>query len=145
MRTLTYLMMLATPAFAQVSVEVHAPPPPRIEVHAPRVVAPPPPRIEVHAPSIRFEAPPPLEVVHPGVQVVADADEEVFFSAGCYWHRGPDGTWWRTRHYRGGWTVAPPRAVPVAVVHLRPGHYRHFHRELRHERHEVRREMRRRH
>lgn len=134
MRTLTCFILLASPAFAQVSVHVTAPPPPRVEVRAPRVVVPAPRVIAPPPPAIRFTAPPPLVVVRPGVQVVADADEEVFFSAGWYWHRGDDGTWWRTRHHRGGWTVAPPRAVPVAVVRMPHGRYRHFHREMRHER-----------
>jgi hypothetical protein len=174
-------MLVGSSAFAQVQVEVTAPPPPRIEVHAPppprvvvpppprvvvppppRVVVPPPPRVEVRAPrvvmvtppapTVRFEAPPPLVAVEPGVEVVEDADDEIFFSAGYYWHRGAEGTWWRTRNYRGGWVVAPARAVPVAVMHLPHGHYRHYHaaewhqerreirREIRHERREERRE-----
>ena len=144
MRTLTYVcaMLLAgTPAFAQVRVEVVAPPPPRIEVRAPRVeVRAPAPRVVVPPPpTVRFSAPPPLTVVEPGVQVVEDADDEVFFSSGYYWHCNPDGVWFRTRSYRGGWAVAPSRAVPVAVMRLPRGHYRHFHG---HERHEVRHEMR---
>jgi hypothetical protein len=170
-RTLTLICLLGSPALAQVHVEVSAPPPPRIVVEAPpppRVVVPPPPRVEVHAPrvvvappprvevraprvvvpppppapTVRFSAPPPLVVVQPGVQVVEDADEEVFFSSGFYWHRSDDGNWWRTRNYRGGWVVAPPRAVPVAVMHLPHGHYRHYRVENRHERHEIRREIR---
>ena len=89
--------------------------------------APPPPRVDVPAPpTVRFEAPPPLADVEPGVQVVRDCDEEVFFSGGWYWHAGPDGVWYRTRSYRGGWVVAPRHVVPVAVMRLPRGQYRHF-------------------
>jgi hypothetical protein len=89
------------------------------------------------APVVRFEAPPPLVEVEPGVQVVRDCDDEVFFSGGWYWHAGPDGTWYRTRSYRGGWVVAPRRAVPVAIVRMPRGHYRHYRGEgWRAERHE---------
>ena len=50
------------PAFAQVHVEVVAPPPPRVVV-----TAPPPPRVDVAgAADGRFEAPPPLTVVAAG-------------------------------------------------------------------------------
>ena len=157
MRTLPMICVTlfgAAPAFAQVHVEVVAPPPPRVVVSAPapRVVVPAP-RVYVPAPpTVRFEAPPPLAVVEPGVQVVRDCDEEVFFSGGWYWHPGPSGVWYRTRSYRGGWVVAPRRAVPVAVARLPRGQYRHFRgeawreqrREERHEeramRHEERRE-----
>ena len=41
----------------------------------------------------------------PGVQVVEDNDEEVFFVDGYYWHPGPDGVWFRTRTWRGGWVA----------------------------------------
>lgn len=133
-------LLLAAPAFAQVSVEVSAPPPPRIEV-----VAPPPPRIEVAAPSVRFAAPPPMVEVSPGVRVVRDCDEEVFFHGGFYWHAGPGGAWYRTRSYRGGWVMAPRHAVPMAIMRMPRGHYRHFHggpmrAEMRAERHEMRAE-----
>ena len=153
MRTLPMLcvtLLGAAPAFAQVHVEVVAPPPPRVVV-----AAPPPPRVFVPAPpAVRFEAPPPLVVVEPGVQVVRDCDEEVFFSGGWYWHPAPSGVWYRTRSYRGGWVVAPRHAVPVAVARLPRGQYRHFRgeawreqrREERHDeraiRHEERREER---
>ncbi len=68
-----------------------------------------------------------MVVVHPGVQVVRDCDEEVFFEGGWYWHPAPDGIWYRTRSYRGGWVAAPRRAVPVALVRLPRGQYRHYH------------------
>jgi hypothetical protein len=100
------------------------------------VAAPPPPRVVVAAPTIRFEAPPPLVVVQPGVQVVEDADEEIFFVGGWYWHPGPEGVWYRTRSYRGGWEAAPPRVVPAAIVRMPRGQYRHFRGEGRGERHE---------
>ena len=129
----------AAPAFAQVHVEVVAPPPPRVVV-----TAPPPPRVYVPAPpTVRFEAPPPVTVVAPGVQVVRDCDEEVFVSGGWYWHQGGNGVWYRTRSYRGGWVMAPRQAVPVAVARMPRGQYRHYrgegwHEQRREERHEER-------
>jgi hypothetical protein len=138
------LVMIATPAWAQVHVEVVAPPPPRVVVAAPapRVVVAPAPMVPP-PPIVRFSAPPPLTVVAPGVQVVRDCDDEIFFSGGFYWHAGPDGTWYRTRSWRGGWVMAPRRAVPVAVMRLPRGQYRHFRGEAwreqrREERHDER-------
>lgn len=138
MRTLLVICattLVAAPAFAQVRVEVVAPPPPRVVVAPPRVVVAPPP-------AVRFEAPPPLTVVAPGVRVVRDCDEEVFFSGGWYWHAGPEGTWYRTRSYRGGWVVAPRHMVPGAIVRMPRGQYRHYrgegwHEQRREERHEA--------
>jgi len=126
----------AAPAFAQVHVEVIAPPPPHV------VVAPPPRVVVAPPPAIRFEAPPPLTVVEPGVQVVRDSDEEVFYTGGWYWHPGPQGVWYRTRSYRGGWVVAPRAVVPGAIVRIPRGQYRHYrgegwHNERREERHEA--------
>ncbi len=144
------LVLVASPAFAQVHVEVMAPvppPPPRVVVSAPAprvaVVAPAPRVVVPPPPVVRFSSPPPLTVVAPGVEVVRDCDDEVFFSAGWYWHAGPDGTWYRTRSYRGGWVAAPHRAVPVAVARLPRGQYRHFRGEAwreqrREERHDER-------
>jgi hypothetical protein len=122
-------LLFAAPAFAQIHVQVTAPRPPRVVVHAPA-----PPRVVVQAPSvhvrppaIHFVAPPPLVVVRPGIQVVADYDREIYFSHGWYWYCSPGGHWWRARNHRGHWVSAPPRVVPVAVVHLPRGHYRHYH------------------
>ncbi|HEX8951442.1 MAG TPA: hypothetical protein VF945_06330, partial [Polyangia bacterium] len=138
MMWVTLPLLGAAPAFAQVHVEVVAPPPPHVVVSAPppRVVVPPPP-------VVRFAAPPPLVVVEPGVQVVRDCDDEIFFSGGWYWHAGPEGTWYRTRSYRGGWVAAPRRAVPVAVARLPRGQYRHFRGEAwREQRRDERRDER---
>jgi hypothetical protein len=143
-RTLSFIcvtLLGSVPAFAQVRVEVMAPPPPRVVVAPPRVVVAPPPEI-------RFAAPPPMVVVQPGVQVVRDSDEEIFFSGGWYWRPAPDGSWYRTRSYRGGWVMAPPRAVPVTIARMPRGQYRHYRGEAWHEqrhedrniRHEERRE-----
>jgi hypothetical protein len=77
---------------------------------------------------IGFPSPPPLVVVSPGVQVVPDYDEEVFFVDGWYWLRS-DASWYRTRDYRGGWALVPARAVPVALVSLTPGQYRHWRKD----------------
>jgi hypothetical protein len=102
------------------------PPPPRVVVAAP-APAPPAPVVHVTPPAIRFEAPPPLVAVQPGIQVVPDYDEEVFFAGGWYWMPGPDGVWFRTRTWRGGWEVAPRHVVPVALVRIPRGHYRRWH------------------
>jgi hypothetical protein len=68
---------------------------------------------------------PRLVVVQPGVQVVEDFDDEVFVHGGVYWmRRGP--TWYRARGPRAAFVVVQPRLVPVALVRLPPGHYRHW-------------------
>jgi hypothetical protein len=81
--------------------------------------------VTVQLPTIRFEAPPPLVVVEPGVQVVQDYDEEVYFVDGWYWCRR-DGRWFHTKDHRGGWVVAEERIVPVTIVKMTPGKYRHY-------------------
>src|SRR3954469_20814060 len=77
---------------------------------------------------IALPAAPPLVVVQPGVQVVADQDEEVFYSNGWYWVQR-DGYWYRAHNPRSGFLFVERRHVPVAVVRLPPGHYRHWRRE----------------
>jgi hypothetical protein len=100
----TAAVLFASPAFAQVRVSV-----------------------EVPLPTIRFEVPPPVVVVSPGVRVVEDYDYEVFVVNGWYWHC--DGhRWYRARDHRGGWTVVDRRYVPVSIVKLPPGKYKHFKR-----------------
>ena len=95
-------------------------------------------RIEVGLP-----AAPPLVVVQPGVQVVENQDEEVFYSNGWYWVQR-DGYWYRARNPRSAFVFVDRRRVPVAVVHLPPGHYRHWRREeAREERREWREHERR--
>jgi hypothetical protein len=80
--------------------------------------------VRVSLPVVRFEVEPPLVVVAPGVRVVPDYDEEVFFVDGFWWTRM--GTYWyRSHDYRGGWVVVP-RGVPVVLVKMPPGHYKHF-------------------
>jgi hypothetical protein len=81
-------------------------------------------RARLTMPSIRFEVAPPLVVVSEGVQVVPDYEEEVFYTDGWYWCR-QDGYWYRTRNYRGGWVVVEPRYVPVGLVRIPPGKYKH--------------------
>jgi hypothetical protein len=101
-RLLCLVGLLSAPALAQVKVDV-----------------------QVALPTITFQAPPPLVVVQPGVQVVEDFDEEVFFVDGWYWVRRGD-RWFRAKDHRGGWVVVEPRLVPVAIVKLPPGQYRHW-------------------
>ncbi len=77
---------------------------------------------------IGFATPPPLVVVSPGIQVVPDYEEEVFFADGWYWLRR-DTVWYRTRDHRGGWVMVAPRAVPVSLVNIPPGHYKHWRKD----------------
>ncbi len=80
--------------------------------------------LRVRVPTIRFEVAPPLVVVQEGVQVVPDHQDEVFVSDGWYWHRA-HGNWYRTRNHRGGWVVVQREYVPVPLVKIPPGKYRH--------------------
>jgi hypothetical protein len=81
--------------------------------------------VQVNLPLIRFEQAPPLVVVQEGVQVVPDYGEEVFFVDGWYWCRRHD-YWYRTRDHRGGWVVVERRYVPVTLVRIPPGRYKHW-------------------
>ncbi|HZY03886.1 MAG TPA: hypothetical protein VFF02_10320 [Anaeromyxobacteraceae bacterium] len=69
---------------------------------------------------------PPLVVVQPGVQVVQDYDREIFFVGGYYWVR-QDGSWYRTHNPYARWYYVRPAYVPVGLVRMPPGHYRHWH------------------
>ena len=71
---------------------------------------------------------PPLVVVQPGIQVVEGFREEVFFSAGWYWCRRPDG-WYRARGPRERFAWVEARRVPPGLVRLPAGHYRNWHHE----------------
>ena len=84
-------------------------------------------RVAVPVPTVRFEVAPPMVQVQPGVMVVQDYDQEVFVVHGRYWMRGADGRWYRASDYHGGWVVAEPRVVPVTLVRLPPGRYKHHH------------------
>jgi hypothetical protein len=83
-------------------------------------------QVQVAMPSIRFEVAPRLVMVSEGVQVVPDYDEEVFFVDGWYWYRRND-LWYRMRDHRGGWVLVERRYVPVTLVRIPPGKYRHHH------------------
>ena len=39
--------------------------------------------------------------------------------------RGSAGRWYRASDYRGNWMVVEPRVVPMTIVRLPPGHYKH--------------------
>jgi hypothetical protein len=82
-------------------------------------------QVRVAVPTVRFEVAPPVVQVQPGIMVVRDYDEEVFFVGGRYWMRAGDGRWYRASDYRGNWMVVEPRAVPVTIVRLPPGQYKH--------------------
>ena len=71
---------------------------------------------------------PPLVVVQPGIQVVENFNEEVFYTGGYYWCRRDNG-WYRARGPRAAFVYVQPRRVPVGLVRLPPGHYRHYGRE----------------
>jgi len=77
---------------------------------------------------IAFPEPPPLVVVSPGIRVVPELDEEVFFVNGWYWVRHDEG-WYRTRDWHGGWRPCRRAYVPVALVRIPPGRYRHYYRD----------------
>ena len=68
---------------------------------------------------------PPLVVVQPGIQVVEDWNEEVFFTRGYYWVQR-DGYWYRARTPRARFVHVEPRYVPVAIVKMPPGQYKHW-------------------
>ena len=72
-------------------------------------------------------AAPPLVEVQPGIQVVEGFQEEVFFSAGWYWCRRPDG-WYRARSPRAGFAWVDVRRVPPMLVRMPAGRYRNWHR-----------------
>jgi len=101
-RLLCLAALAASPAFAQVNVNVN-----------------------VALPTITFQAPPPVVVVEPGVQVVENSPDEVFFVDNWYWVRR-DAKWFRTKDHRGGWVLVSDSLVPVAIVKLPPGKYKNW-------------------
>ena len=69
---------------------------------------------------------PELIAVSPGVQVVADADEPLFFSGGYYWLYRDD-AWLRSDSYRGGFARIDVNDVPQAMrVIEEPRAYVHY-------------------
>jgi hypothetical protein len=96
-------------------------------------------RVHVPLPSIRFEVAPPLVVVSEGLQVVPDYPEEVFYVDRWYWHRA-GGRWYRTRDHRGGWVMIDRRQVPVMLVGIPAGKYKHhkLHKHNKPHKHAVR-------
>ncbi len=103
----------ATVAFVLVSV-IPRPVPAQVNV-----------QVQLTVPTIRFETAPVLVEVSPGIQVVPDYDQEVFFVDGWYWSRSGR-VWYRTRDHRGGWVVVQERAIPMALVRVPPGKYKHY-------------------
>ncbi len=81
-------------------------------------------QVGVHI-DVGLPAAPPLVVVQPGIQVVEDWHEEVFYTRGWYWVRR-DGYWYRARAPRATFVYVEPRRVPVALVRMPPGHYKHW-------------------
>ena len=81
-------------------------------------------QVGVHI-DVGLPAAPPLVVVQPGIQVVEDWNEEVFYTRGWYWARR-DGYWYRARTPRANFVYVEPRRVPVALVRIPPGHYKHW-------------------
>jgi hypothetical protein len=86
--------------------------------------------VQIH---VALPAAMPMVVVQPGVQVVENQDEEVFFTNGWYWVRR-DEVWYRAARPHAAFAYVAPRRVPVALVRMEPGRYRHFHHEERHDR-----------
>ncbi len=77
---------------------------------------------EVHVTS------PQLVQLSPGVQVIADADEPIFFVSGDYWlYR--DGYWFRSKDYRSGYARVEYQRVPQELRDVdRPQLYAHYNR-----------------
>lgn len=77
---------------------------------------------EVHVTS------PQLVQVSPGVQVLADADEPIFYVSGDYWlYR--DGYWFRSDYYQTGYARVEYRRVPQELRDVeRPQLYAHYNR-----------------
>jgi hypothetical protein len=90
-----------------------------------------PAQAQVHVQlNIGLPVAPPLVQVSPGIQVVEGFPEEVFFNAGWYWCRRPDG-WYRARspQARFGWVDGG--RVPGALVRMPVGQYRNWHHDMR--------------
>lgn len=68
--------------------------------------------------------------IEPGVQVVADADEPLFFADDAYWlYR--DGMWMRSDDYRGGFTRVETSGVPQRLRAIeRPQTYAQYRRNM---------------
>jgi len=96
------LLLLAQPASAQVHVQI----------------------------DIGLPVAPPLVEVQPGIQVVEGFPEEVFFHAGWYWCRRPDG-WYRARTPRARFEWVEARWVPRPLMRMPEGRYRNWHRDGR--------------
>lgn len=77
---------------------------------------------EVHVTS------PELVQIGPGIQVIADADEPIFFVGGDYWlYR--DGNWFRSNDYRGGYARVDHERVPQELRDVdHPQRYAHYSR-----------------
>lgn len=74
---------------------------------------------------LALPASPRLAAVRPGVQVVERWDEEVFFASGWWWvHRGA--AWYRSPGPQVAFLRVETARVPLTVVALSPGRYRHF-------------------
>lgn len=87
---------------------------------------------------------PELVAVQPGVEVVADADEPLFYADGYYWlYR--DNIWLRSDSYRGGFARIDVNLVPNQLRTLpQPRAYAHFSRSERGKEFARRSEMQRR-
>jgi hypothetical protein len=73
-------------------------------------------------------ASPDLVEVEPGVQVIADADEPIFYSDGFYWQYR-DGFWLRSNYYNNGFARVDVNYVPVRVRGIdNPRAYVHYRR-----------------
>jgi hypothetical protein len=108
---LTAAPLIATPAMAQVSVNVNIGPPPIIFAAPPRVVV----------------------VPQTPVRYVPDTTYNVFFYQDRYWSFH-EGHWFLASSHRGPWVSVnighvpqPVLAVPVRYYKVPPGHARHGH------------------
>jgi hypothetical protein len=71
---------------------------------------------------------PELVTIQPGVEVIADADDPLFYTDGYYWlYR--DGVWLRSDSYNTGFARVTPDLVPGHLRELRePEAYAHYRR-----------------
>ena len=86
---------------------------------------------------------PQLVEVTPGVQVIADANEPIFYSDSYYW-RNDGGVWYRSRSHTSGWVRIDDAPTRIRSID-RPSMYVHYHGEARtnaQARHDVREERR---
>jgi hypothetical protein len=67
---------------------------------------------------------PRLVEISPGVQVIADADQPIFFNDNYYW-RNDGGIWYRSHSHTTGWERVDDAPAPIAAIE-QPQMYVHY-------------------